>query len=87
MAAIAPSSETGMAVEMISVERKLRRKNHTTRPARIVPSSRWSSSAATILRIGAESSIDTVSVSPAGSCGMISESSRPRMSSTSLTVL
>ena len=87
IAAMAPSSDTGMAVAMISVERKLRRKNQTTKAASSVPSTRWSSSEATILRIGVESSDETLKVTPAGSCGRMSVSRRRRTSSTSCTVL
>ena len=76
-----------MAVAMISVERKLRRKNQTTNAASSVPSTRWSWSDATIFRIGVESSEETLSVMPAGSCGRMSVSSLRRMSSTSCTVL
>jgi hypothetical protein len=66
----------GMAVAMITVERTLLRNIQTTRAVSSVPSSRCSSRESTISRTNRESSEETDSFIPGGSCGLISESMR-----------
>ena len=84
---MAPASDTGIASEMISVERTERRKTHTTSAASRVPSMRCSLRESTISMMNTASLETTDRLMPGGRAGRSSVSRRSWMRSVMATVL
>ncbi len=72
---MAPNSDTGIASEIIRVERQLFKNKSTIKAASTVPSIRCSISESTMAWMNSASLEATLMVMPGGSCGTISVSS------------